>query len=172
MVARAPAARGSVDGEPPATAPLDLTLCPYWGHSSLSHSQLWLITAGTLLQPMAGGGDSSNRWLWSENSMSLPTQVLLPPFISVFRPAPWFSMSAPATPTPYHWQAFIPSYLGVSFKLLQSLKSRFVRQSRRNWRSVKNMLHPVSWEEWWKRDKIKEQRLMKLSDRNIVLKTE
>lgn len=42
----------------PAAVPLDPPLCPCWGHTSLSYSQLWQSRAGALLQPVAIRGDS------------------------------------------------------------------------------------------------------------------
>lgn len=76
---------------------------------------------------------------------------------------------------PFPSQAFlIKFYLGVSFKLTQSLKSSLFRKSMRNWISFKNLLHsPYIMKrvlKKWKQNKGKERKAIRLNDRCIFLK--
>lgn len=147
LVARAPAAGAEVTES--QLLPLGIH---HWVLAKvtlpLTYTQLGLTTVQA---HDCGTGDSSHGWLWLENSESLSTQFFLLPLSQLSEQQRSF-LSPLLLPSLYLSQAFlIQFYLGVRFKLTQSLKSLFFRKSMRNWISFKNVLHPISWKECWKK---------------------
>ena len=134
--------------------------------SPTCYSQLWLSTAGASLRTQAGQQGASLTGDFSLKSPSLPTP---------FRPSP-FSFSAVILAVfPLPPPAFFPlSCTDVSYQILSwcqfqtntVYKIKFFQVIQEERESFKNMLHPLSWEEWWNNEnKIKKDRLIKLNHR-------
>lgn len=116
-----------------AAVPLDPPLCPCWGHTSLSYSQ------GHYCSPWPLKG-TPLAWKFHVSSYSsLPSTFYfcVQTCNMVFHACPTSSLSS--FTGIYH----ILSWCQLQTNTVSKIKI-FFRQSRRNWRRVKSMLHPVS----------------------------